>query len=394
MTTVLRAADLLRPTPHPRLAWLRAHEPVWWSAELSAWVVTRHADVVSISTRPEVWSSASIAEVEDLTHPEFEGMGRESTVDLLRLDPPRHRAVRRPLARSMTPSRIAAWERTIDSGVGAAFDVLAAKPGGFEMFDLQRDLFAHVARRALLPILGPVADVPLKAGNTAELRRRLGEVLAAHQRRAVTSGCPVDVATHLADPGHFDDLTLEEASGLLAVSLGASDGTLRALLCGIVFVAQADPSVLDICRDRPELTGPVLEEVIRWWTPVRAMARTAVGLQRLGNVDVADGQPVVLLYTSANRDELVYGNDADEFVPERFVPERFATGARPVPHVGFGIGEHYCVGASVARRVAASFLRELAARAAAVRFSGSIGMYPVVTLSNYDAMAMIVPRSC
>jgi len=87
------------------------------------------------------------------------------------------------------------------------------------------------------------------------------------------------------------------------------------------------------------LIPAAVEEMLRWVTPIVAMARTTTCPVDLGGVDVDEGSYLVMLYAAANRDETVFGSDAGEFDAMR----------SPNPHLAFGIGEHFCLGAQLAR---------------------------------------------
>jgi cytochrome P450 len=87
------------------------------------------------------------------------------------------------------------------------------------------------------------------------------------------------------------------------------------------------------------LIPSAVEELLRWTTPVISFMRTAATPTTLRGVEVAEGDPVLLVYASANRDEEVFGDDAGELRIQR----------HPNPHVSFGFGPHFCLGAALAR---------------------------------------------
>jgi cytochrome P450 len=95
-----------------------------------------------------------------------------------------------------------------------------------------------------------------------------------------------------------------------------------------------------------------VEEMLRWNTPVTHMARTATADIEIRGQLVREGDVVVMLYGSANRDEDIFGDDAEEFVVTR----------NPNPHIAFGFGEHLCLGASLARLEARVLFDELLRR--------------------------------
>jgi cytochrome P450 len=110
------------------------------------------------------------------------------------------------------------------------------------------------------------------------------------------------------------------------------------------------------------LASATIEEWLRWTTPVISFMRTATRPTELGGVAIAAGEPVLMLYASANRDEAVFGPTAAEFRIDR----------APNPHVAFGFGPHFCLGAALARLEGRALLEELLARFATVELDGEV----------------------
>jgi cytochrome P450 len=102
--------------------------------------------------------------------------------------------------------------------------------------------------------------------------------------------------------------------------------------------------------------------MLRWTTPVVAFMRTTTRPTELGGQKLDADQPVLLLYASANRDETVFGATAD----------RFDVARDPNPHVAFGFGPHFCIGAVLARLEGRILLEELLARFATVEPAGPV----------------------
>jgi cytochrome P450 len=120
-----------------------------------------------------------------------------------------------------------------------------------------------------------------------------------------------------------------------------------------------NPDQLAALRRRPELVESTVEEVVRWATPVNYMRRTAARDVELCGRQIRKGDHLVLFYASANRDEDVYDD-----------PFRFRVDRDPNPHLGFGIGEHFCLGAHLARRSQRTLFAELARRLETVELAG------------------------
>ena len=110
------------------------------------------------------------------------------------------------------------------------------------------------------------------------------------------------------------------------------------------------------------LASATIEEWLRWTTPVISFLRTATRATELGGIAIAAGDPVLMLYASANRDESVFGPTAAEFRIDR----------APNPHVAFGFGPHFCLGAALARLEGRALLEELLARFATIEPAGEV----------------------
>ena len=131
--------------------------------------------------------------------------------------------------------------------------------------------------------------------------------------------------------------------------LVAGNETTRNLISGGLVALSEQPDQWAALRaDRALLPGAV-EELLRWTTPVISFMRTATAATTIRGQAVAEGDPVLLVYASANRDEEVFGADAGELRIDR----------HPNPHVSFGFGPHFCLGAALARLEARVVLGEL-----------------------------------
>jgi cytochrome P450 len=159
-----------------------------------------------------------------------------------------------------------------------------------------------------------------------------------------------------------DRLSEAELAMFLIQLLVAGNETTRNLLSsGLVALAER-PDQWAALRSDPTLVPSAVEELLRWTTPVISFMRTATTPTTLRGVAVAEGDPVLLVYASANRDEEVFGPDADRLRVDR----------HPNPHVAFGFGPHFCLGAALARLEARVVLSELLERFASVRTAGLV----------------------
>src|SRR6185295_2047437 len=169
-----------------------------------------------------------------------------------------------------------------------------------------------------------------------------------------------DLATLLA-AGQVDGAPMGpmETFGYYLITFTAGHDTTKNALVGGIRAFAEHPEQFALLQRRPELLNSAVEEVVRWATPVNYMRRTAARDVELRGQKIRKGDPLVLWYASANRDEDVF----DE--PFRFDIER-----DPNPHLGFGYGEHFCLGAHLARRSQRALFAELAQRVELLELAG------------------------
>jgi cytochrome P450 len=148
--------------------------------------------------------------------------------------------------------------------------------------------------------------------------------------------------------------------------LVAGNETTRNLLSGGLVALAERPDQWAALRADPALVPTAVEELLRWTTPVISFMRTATTPATVRGVAVAEGDPVLLVYASANRDEEVFGPDAGELRVSR----------HPNPHVAFGFGPHFCLGAALARLEARVVLSELLGRFESLHLAGSVERTP------------------
>ncbi len=136
-----------------------------------------------------------------------------------------------------------------------------------------------------------------------------------------------------------DRLSEAELAMFLIQLLVAGNETTRNLISAGLAALAAHPEQWAALRADPGLIPNAVEELLRWTTPVISFMRTATADTTVRGQAIAGGDPVLLLYASANRDEEVFGPDADRLRVDR----------HPNPHVSFGFGPHFCLGAALAR---------------------------------------------
>jgi cytochrome P450 len=163
-----------------------------------------------------------------------------------------------------------------------------------------------------------------------------------------------------------DELSEAELAMFLIQLLVAGNETTRNLLSGGLVALAERPDQWAALRSDPALVPSAAEELLRWTTPVISFMRTATAPATIRGVAVAEGDPVLLVYASANRDEEVFGPGADQLRVDR----------HPNPHVAFGFGPHFCLGAALARLEARVVLSELLFRFESLRLDGPVERTP------------------
>lgn len=374
MTSSLAAdVDLADPdtfvggVPHEALAALRRHDPVHWqpmSGQPGFWAVLRHADLIHVARHPEIFSSqAAGVTVEDIDDPTLQ---RVRTM-LLAMDPPQHSAHRGPVSVHFRPRMIAELEdkvrsicRDIMAEVGEreevefVEDVAAQLPNRVigELFGLPRQDWEYLRRLAERitasqdPDLGDPQGVE---GNAAvEMAAYAVELAGARRRR----GCdgPAGGLTDAILGARFGGRPMSDLAfgGFFVQLVTAGNDTTRGVLSSGLLTLLRHPAQLAELRREPELLPGAVEEILRYDNPLHYFRRTALIDTELGGARIQAGDKVAMYYTSANRDEDVFA-DSQEFDITR----------KPNPHLSFGIGVHFCLGAHLARLESRLFFAEL-----------------------------------
>jgi cytochrome P450 len=216
------------------------------------------------------------------------------------------------------------------------------------------------------------AVIPGETELSAEERGRLQVEMwtyligVAEERRVAPKG---DVVSALATAGvdgagagAGDGLSEAELAMFLIQLLVAGNETTRNLISGGLVALGEHPAQWSAIRADRALVPGAVEELLRWTTPVISFMRTATRAGEIRGQAIAEGDPVLLVYASANRDDAVFGPDADQFRIDR----------DPNPHLSFGFGPHFCLGAALARLEARAVLSELLDRFNSVEVAGPV----------------------
>ncbi len=349
--------------PHAAWARLRRESPVHWfdqpGAQPPYWAVTKHADIIEVSRKPQQFIIAPrIAVLPDL--PPLEPGAPPVARHLLNMDPPDHALFRKVVSPRFTPRAIRTHTERITAIAHQVLDGLAAD-GETREVDFVGEIAAPFALFVLAELLGvPRDDWEMLFHRTNET---IGNADPEYQQEGEK---PEDTAerSRMALFGYFNELAerrrddprddwvsavlagrpggepmgqLELLSYFFLLVVAGNETTRNALSGGIATLA-THPDQWDALRADPGLTERAIEEIVRWTSPVIQFTRTAVEDYVLRGVTIRAGESVCLFYPSANRDDEVF----DE-------PDRFRIDRDPNPHLGFGVGEHFCLGANLAR---------------------------------------------
>jgi cholest-4-en-3-one 26-monooxygenase len=346
--------DLYAGDPEPAYAYLRAHRPVYWDEVNQLWGVSRHRDIVAIEKDPLTWSNAGGYRPNIPADPSMIGV-----------DDPLHAARRRIVSRRFTPRAVTGHEELVRAIVRELVDRVATRGAAEVVGELASPLPAKMIGHLLgfpddwWPRLVHWSTSTILLGGGPRYATDEGILSAAEFGHAALAlagerrGCPLDdlmsIWTHAELEGRAltdDDLA---SDALLLLDGGAE--TTRTVIANGFDTLIRHPEQRSLLRDDSARMPAAVEELIRWTTPVLNMCRVATRDTGVAGARIARGQQVVLMYGSANRDETVFAD-----------PHRFDVTRDPNPHIAFGFGTHFCLGAALARLELRIMFEELVAR--------------------------------
>ncbi len=375
METEFLAAPSWDETMPERMRWLRENDPVHWSAKDGLWVVSRYADVSYVSKHQELFTSAQGVRP-----------GNDTKLGLIDEGEPRHGQLRKLINKGFTPRMVKKLEVAFREIVTEAIDAVANRGE----CDFVEDIAVPLPLLLIAEMIGirkedrksfhEWSDAMIAGdGNfdNPEIMARAVSAFMAYStyvtkiiedRRANPQDDLVSILVGAKDSGvletyenrdredlGFDDehqaLANDELIMLLVLLMVAGNETTRNALSGGMQLLIENPDQRQKLIDDPSLIPSACEEIVRFVSPVHSFGRTVVEDTELHGQPLKRGDKVLVLYPSAN-------HDAEQFED----PDRFDVTRNP-QHVGFGVGNHFCLGANLARmelRVAfAELLRRL-----------------------------------
>jgi hypothetical protein len=345
--------------PYPAFAAARTVAPVQWHEDLGLWLAFSHAEANAVlrdRRLGRLWRDRDPAE-------RFGSFNLIHRNAILEMEPPEHTRLRRLISGAFARGHVERLRPWVEQVARELVDGMVARSGGTEPVDVLTGMAEQLPVDVIAELLGvPHADRPLlrpwsnaivkmyEYGRTTEIEdaaeRAAGEfvaylrALAAERRRSPGE----DLLSHLVQvrdgsaPGGGDRLTEDELVTTCILLLNAGhEATVNVSGNGLLALLQ-HPDQLQRLRADPGLLPTAIEELMRFDSPLQLFERTATEDVEIGGVRVPRGQKIAALLGSANRDPAVFA-----------APDRLDVGRADNPHISFGAGVHFCIGAPLAR---------------------------------------------
>ncbi len=371
--------------PYAAFAQLRKGDPVHWSPVLRGWVLTRYADVRAGLFDPNLSADRITPFVASLSAEKrtmLSGLERVLTRWAVFVDPPAHTRLRGLINKAFTPRAIASLSGMIAATVDTLIDGFTAgvPPGGEGKVDLIAGFSYPLPALVIARILGvPDEDIVLFKDWSDDLAAFVGSAQATpdkyeraargaadmdayfraivHQRRAMPPQGDV-IGALIAAEESGRALSEDELVATAVLVLFAGHETTANLIGNGMIALINQPDALEQLRRHPELAESAAEELLRIDSPAASITRVARTDMVLGGKTIRAGDRLFLMINAANRDPAVFPD-----------PDRLDLARDPNPHVAFGYGPHYCVGAPLARLEAQIGFQRLLARLNDIRFA-------------------------
>ena len=384
---------------HNKFAWARANMPLGMAENENFrpfWAVTRHADIMEVSRNNARFANAILSPT--LTDRAGEELVKAITPNgdghlirsLVQMDAPDHMKYRLLTQSWFMPKNIKKLEAQIRAIARETVDKMLARagPDGVGECDFAKDVAAFYPLHVVMSILGvPAEDEPrmlmltqqIFGPTDPEINRAREAITSTEQAIQMLQFVIADfeayfsamTADRRANPR--DDLATviatgkvngqpipdREANGYYIIVATAGHDTTSASTCGAIMELAKNPALFARYRDGTADSASLIEEAIRWTTPVQHFLRTATEDCELGGQQISKGDWLMLCYASGNRDEAVF-EDAFTFNPDR----------ASNPQIAFGFGGHVCIGQHLARMEMRILMEELLPRLKSLELAG------------------------
>ena len=361
--------------PYPILQRLRKEEPVFFYEPLDMWVMSRYEDIRHVGRSPEVFSSHDGIHWNDFRYGDVtKAFFRPQAENIALLAPPRHNEIRnivvptfsraamrmrdqvrdmcRDLLRPIEPGKAVNWSRQVAEPLPLiVIAILMGLP--LEEFDKIKYYSDELIKIGLDLSREEVDET---VARLAPLYDYFEKLLAERDRNPAE-----DLLTTLQQARKAGQIGTETVHMLLAGILVAGNETTRNTINGAIILLSQYPEQMKLIVDQPELMKNATEEFLRYVSPVRGFGRTVVQETEVGGRKLAVGQRVFNFFMSGNRDEQAFVD-----------PEVLnIAGKRDKQNLAFGFGQHFCIGASLARMEICLLFEELVKRFSKVTLEGT-----------------------
>jgi cytochrome P450 len=352
--------------PHPLFLKMRKERPIHWSSRYRAWIVTRHSDVLRGLRDPGL-SSDRVGSLLDSAPPESTS---RKALELLSdwmvfKDPPVHTRLRKLISKSFTSRAVSHIQGRIEEIVSELLDRCEERG----RFDLVEDIAFPLPTMVIAELLGaPASDRARFRTWSDEISPVVFGSFDSAARRASAEGAILNFADYFsnlvsryeANPSDNlitalidardsrDALSHDEVIATCMLLLFAGHETTTNLIGNGAYHLLTHPEQLRRLRKDPSLAASAVEETLRFDGPSKIVVRLASQRLEYGDAVFQPGQRVFLVQSSANRDEDIF-----------LRPDEFDIGRSPNPHIGFGYGIHFCLGAPLARSEATAVFSHL-----------------------------------
>jgi cytochrome P450 len=362
--------------PYPVLERMRKEDPVFYYEPLNMWVVSKYDDIKYVGRTPEIFSNHDGIFFSDFQHGDItKAFFRAESENIGLIGPPRHGEIRKMAGAAFTPRIISEMRdavRTMCRDLIAPIE--SGKPVNFSR---------HISEPLPLMVIAILMGIPLEEYDSLKFfsdeiikvgfgtsREEIDTIVARlapmeqffekflterdHNPRA-------DLLTILQHARRDGLISTDTVHALLSAIMTAGNETTRNTINGGIIQLCRHPDQMNLLAAQPALAKRATEEFLRYVSPVRGFGRTIIQDTVLKGRKMSAGQRVLNFFMSGNRDEDAFKD-----------PELFNLSLeRDKANVAFGFGEHFCIGAAIARMEICILFEELAAQFSQVELVGS-----------------------
>jgi cytochrome P450 len=382
--------------PYPALKELRNAPGPVWHEDMQIFLAARHADA------NDVFRNKSLGRIFKEKTPDFEWeifnwLHADSILDS---EPPKHTRLRSLVAKAFNRQKIEGMRPAVERITEQLLDAIDKKLKDGKNFDLIADYAEPLPVKIIADLLGFPESEEHLLRPWSQAIVKMYEVNPTVQYQVEAKKAAAEFAEYVRDlatsrkktpgPDLISDLASVEENGeklnmhelvatcVLLLNAG-HEASVNAFGNGMVAALQR-PDQMRLLRETPrEITNTALEEFMRFDAPLHLFERTATADTVVGGVQIKEGQKIAALIGSANRDETVFS-----------APETMDLTRDPNPHIGFGAGIHFCLGAPLARLEMSVSLPALWEKYPSMQLAAEPVRRPTFVLRGYESVAISV----